>query len=207
MRKSPKFSPEVIERAVRMVFDAKDQYPRGLFFAMLSLALSMLLWGLLVRTQRFGSTDGFNIMPATLLGFTLEGVALQRVLLVATALLSLAGCWLVSRYFGTVAGRMAPALKDNEVRIEYLGHSALALVQFEYTVAAVLTGIAGALVAMITGHIDPDMTNWTTSGDFVFITILGGCGNVLAAYVGSGVFELVHTAALWLAPGMWRLLL
>jgi hypothetical protein len=27
MRKSPKFSPEVIERAVRMVFDAKDQYP------------------------------------------------------------------------------------------------------------------------------------------------------------------------------------
>ena len=27
MRKSPKFSPEVVERAVRMVFDAKDQYP------------------------------------------------------------------------------------------------------------------------------------------------------------------------------------
>ena len=27
MRKSPKFSPEVQERAVRMVFDAKDQYP------------------------------------------------------------------------------------------------------------------------------------------------------------------------------------
>ena len=27
MRKSPKYSPEVIERAVRMVFDAKDQYP------------------------------------------------------------------------------------------------------------------------------------------------------------------------------------
>jgi transposase len=27
MRKSPKFSPEVIERAVRMVFEAKDQYP------------------------------------------------------------------------------------------------------------------------------------------------------------------------------------
>ena len=27
MRKSPKFSPEVVERAVRMVFDAKDHYP------------------------------------------------------------------------------------------------------------------------------------------------------------------------------------
>ena len=27
MRKSPKYSPEVMERAVRMVFDAKDQYP------------------------------------------------------------------------------------------------------------------------------------------------------------------------------------
>src|SRR5206468_1330012 len=112
-----------------------------------------------------------------------------------------------TRYFGSVAGRIALALKDNELRIGFLGQSASVLVHVEYTVAAVLTGTAGGLVAMMSGHIDPDMAYWTTSGDFVFITILGGAGHVLAAVLGAGVFELVHTAALWLAPGTWRLLL
>lgn len=180
---------------------------RGLFFAMLSLAFSMLLWGLLVRTQRFGSSDGFNIAQASLLGAQVTDVALQRTVFIAAALLGLLCCLLASRYFQTVAGRMAPALKDNEVRLEYLGHSPIGLVHFEYVLAAMMTGLAGAIVAMATGHVDPDMAYWTTSGDFVFITILGGAGHVLAAFLGAGVFELVHTVALWVAPGTWRLVL
>jgi branched-chain amino acid transport system permease protein len=41
---------------------------RGIFFGLLSLALSMILYGLLVKSEALGSTDGFNILPSTLLG-------------------------------------------------------------------------------------------------------------------------------------------
>ena len=41
---------------------------RGIFFGLLSLALSMILYGLLVKSQALGSTDGFNILPSTLFG-------------------------------------------------------------------------------------------------------------------------------------------
>src|SRR5580765_93435 len=42
---------------------------RGIFFGLLSLALSMILYGLLVKTEALGSTDGFNILPSTLFGW------------------------------------------------------------------------------------------------------------------------------------------
>ena len=41
---------------------------RGIFFGLLSLALSMILYGLLVKSEALGSTDGFNILPSTLFG-------------------------------------------------------------------------------------------------------------------------------------------
>ena len=43
MRKSPKLSPEVVERAVRMVFDAKDQYPAQ-WAAIESIAGKMIMF-------------------------------------------------------------------------------------------------------------------------------------------------------------------
>ena len=180
---------------------------RGIFFAMLSLAFSMLLYGLLVRVQTFGSTDGFNVAPTSLFGSLQAGAELQHTIFVAASLTSVLCCAAIYRYLGSVLGQIGPALKDNEIRIEYLGHSGLALIHFEYTIAAVLTGLGGAIVAMAIGHIDPEMAYWTTSGDFVFIAILGGHAHVLAAFLGSVVFDFVHTFALWFTPGAWRLLL
>ena len=46
---------------------------REIFFAMLSLALSMILYGVLVRSAALGSTDGFNLPPPSFLGFAAEG--------------------------------------------------------------------------------------------------------------------------------------
>ena len=51
---------------------------RDIFFAMLSLAFSMILYGLLVKTSRLGSTDGFNVDAHTLMGFTLSNSPFER---------------------------------------------------------------------------------------------------------------------------------
>jgi branched-chain amino acid transport system permease protein len=51
------------------------------------------------------------------------------------------------------------------------------------------------------------MAYWTTSGGFVFITILAGAGSVAAAFVGSFVFEMVRTIAVDLLPGTWQMIL
>jgi branched-chain amino acid transport system permease protein len=51
------------------------------------------------------------------------------------------------------------------------------------------------------------MAYWTTSGGFVFVTILAGAGSVAAAFVGSLLFELVRSIAVDLLPGAWQFIL
>jgi branched-chain amino acid transport system permease protein len=178
---------------------------RGIFFGLLSLALSMILYGLLVKTEALGSTDGFNILPSTLFGVRPVPEWVRYAVLVSAAAVAAVAALLVHRYLQTPLGRLAPAIKDNEIRVEYMGASARQAVHVKYVIAATLAGIGGALAATTVGHIDPEMAYWTTSGEFIFIAILAGTGNVLAPFAGALVYGVIHTMAYDLSPNTWQM--
>lgn len=177
---------------------------RDIFFAMLSLAFSMVLYGLLVSVAAFGSTDGFNVLPLSLFGQALHG---QTALYVITGLLVFLASALLHHYFNTPLGRLSPAIRDNELRVEYMGASVRRAVYTKYVIAALLTGLGGGLAAMAAGHVDPEMTYWSTSGEFVFIVILSGIGSVVAPFLGALIFEIVRTLATQYSPNTWQLVL
>jgi len=178
---------------------------RGIFFGLLSLALSMILYGLLVKTEALGSTDGFNIPPSTLFGVRPGADWVRYAVMISAAGVAALAALLVHRYLLTPLGRLAPAIKDNEIRVEYMGASARRAVHVKYVIAAVLAGIGGALAATTVGHIDPDMAYWTSSGEFIFIAILAGTGNVLAPFVGALIYGAIHTMAYDLSPHTWQM--
>ena len=178
---------------------------RGIFFGLLSLALSMILYGLLVKNEALGSTDGFNILPTTLFGMRPGPGWVRYAVLASAALVAFSLCFLVHRYLRTPLGRLAPAIKDNEIRVEYMGASARYAVHVTYVIAAVLAGVGGALAATTVGHIDPDMAFWTTSGEFIFIAILAGTGHVLAPFAGALLYGAIHTTAYDLSPNTWQM--
>jgi ABC-type branched-subunit amino acid transport system permease subunit len=180
---------------------------RGIFFGLLSLALSMILYGLLVKNEALGSTDGFNILPSTLFGVRPDAGWVRYAVLASAAIVALTLAVLVHRYLSTPLGRLAPAIKDNEIRVEYMGASARRAVHVKYVIAAVLAGVGGALAATTVGHIDPQMAFWTTSGEFIFITILAGTGHVLAPFVGALIYAAIHTTAYDLSPHTWQMTL
>ena len=178
---------------------------RGIFFGLLSLALSMILYGLLVKNEALGSTDGFNILPSTLFGIRPAADAVRYWVVVAAAFAGLAAALLVHRYLNTPLGRLARAIKDNEIRVEYMGASARSAIHVNYVIAAILAAVGGALAATTVGHIDPEMAYWTTSGEFIFITILAGTGNVIAPFAGALIFGVIHTMAYDLSPNTWQM--
>jgi branched-chain amino acid transport system permease protein len=180
---------------------------RSIFFAMLSLALSMILYGLLVKSQALGSTDGFNLAPPTLLGYPISGYEGRYALFGLACLLAFAAALALYYYFRTPLGRLSPAIRDNEIRVEYLGASVRNAVHIKYVIAGVLAGIGGALTGMTVGHIDPEMAYWTTSGEFVFVAILSGTGSVAAPFLGAFIFELIRTFAYEYSPNTWQLAL
>jgi ABC-type branched-subunit amino acid transport system permease subunit len=180
---------------------------RGIFFGLLSLALSMILYGLLVKSESLGSTDGFNILPSTLFGARPEQEWVRYAVVVTAAFAALLSAFLVHRYLNTPLGRLSPAIKDNEIRVEYMGASARRAIHVKYVIAGALAGVGGAIAATTVGHIDPDMSYWTTSEEFLFITILAGTGSVVAPFVGAAIFGAIHTTAYDLSPNTWQLTL
>jgi ABC-type branched-subunit amino acid transport system permease subunit len=179
---------------------------RGIFFGLLSMALSMILYGLLVKSQSLGSSDGFNMLPPTLFGYRPGDQGGTRFLLLAVAcgwgiVLTL----LVHRYLKTPLGRLCEPIRDNEIRVEYMGTSVRHAIHVKYVIAAGLAGIGGALAGVTVGHIDPEMAYWTTSGEFVFIAILAGTGSVAAPFLGALIYQSIYSAAYDLSPNTWQM--
>lgn len=180
---------------------------REIFFAMLSLAMSMILYGILVKTETLGSTDGFGVDQPTFLGFAPHGDQFGFVLYWLVLAFCALAALLVGAYFRSVAGALAVPIRDNEIRVEFLGISVTKLIHVKIVIAGLLAGLGGSLAAMTIGHVDPNMSYWTTSGGFVFVTILAGAGSVAAAFVGSLVFEVVRSFAFAVLPGFWQMTL
>jgi len=180
---------------------------RDIFFAMLSLAFSMILYGLLVKSSALGSTDGFNIAAKSLAGIKLEDESLRNAIYATIVLVAMVAAWLVNLYLRTHRGRLAEAIRDNELRVEYMGASVRNTIHINYVMSAVLAGIGGALMAIHIGHIDPEMSYWTTSGEVVFIAILAGTGSVLAPFLGALIFETIRSFAYEYSPNTWQMAL
>src|ERR1700739_384014 len=76
---------------------------REIFFAMLSLALSMILYGSLVKTEALGSTDGFGVPPSTFWGYAPHGAAQGLALFWLVLGVGSMAAVLVGRYLRSVA--------------------------------------------------------------------------------------------------------
>ena len=180
---------------------------RGIFFAMLTLALSMVTYGLLMKIEVLGGSDGFNTGRPTLLGQALPDARVGYVMYVLTLVIAMVMALLARVYFDSTRGLVTLAVRENELRVEYLGGSVRQAMTINFILAAFAGGCGGALVVLSLGHIDPNFSYWTTSGEFVFVAILAGSQSVLAVFVASTVLEVVRSFSSAYFPNTWQLAL
>lgn len=178
---------------------------RAIFFAMLNLAISMVFFTLLSKLYYItGGTDGLRVATPSLMGFPLSRTTLELVLQVASLILMVTMALLVDRYQKSPLGEALGAIHTNEVRLEYLGVSARGVIWAAYTVSAGLAGLGGAITAVAVGHVVPELSYWTVSGQLVLIAVLGGIGGVPGAFIGAFFLELVRTFAVGVAADAWN---
>ena len=173
---------------------------RGIFFGLLSLALSMILYGLLVKSQALGSTDGFNILPSTLFGIRPGPDWVRYAVLASAATVALALALLVHRYLRTPLGPARAG--DQGQRDPRRVHGRVGAPRRARQLRD--RRRAGRRRRRARRHhrrpYRPEMAFWTTSGEFIFITILAGIGNVLAPFAGALLYGIIHTTAYDLRP-------
>lgn len=180
---------------------------RGIFFAMLTLALSMVTYGLLMKLEALGGSDGFNLGRPTLLGQKLPDAQVGYIMYVLTVVVSTIMALLARIYFDSTRGLITVAAKENELRVEYLGGSVRHAMAINFILAAFCGGLGGALAVMALGHIEPNFSFWTTSGEFVFVAILGGWQSVIALFLASTVLEVVRSFSSAYFPNTWQMAL
>ena len=181
---------------------------RAIFFALLTMAFSMILYGVLAKTARFGSTDGLNVHPPTFLGYAPVDQAAQITLFLFCLLVIYVLILGVQLYLGSVLGQMTMAVRENEIRVEYLGYSVERVIHVKYVISGLLAGFGGAIMALAVGQVDPEsMVYWSASGEFVFVAILAGTGNVAAPFLGAVVFEVIRHFAWEHGANLWQLIM
>lgn len=179
---------------------------REVFFAMLNLAFSMMLFGALLKFYNVtGGTDGLSIGTATLFGAELPGDSVGYYYF--SLLMAAIVMYVVCRFMASPLGYYLRALYDNEIRIEYSGVAVRQVVYRTYLLAGTLGGVSGVLAAFSIGHIVPEDAFWIQSGEFVFVALLGGFGGVPGPLMGALVFEFLQTYASKFFPLAWQMTL
>ncbi|HVQ41358.1 MAG TPA: branched-chain amino acid ABC transporter permease [Vicinamibacterales bacterium] len=181
---------------------------REIFFGMLNLAFSMVLWSLLEKMFHYtNGADGIRVARPGLLGFSFTPETFQYVILYVSLVIAIAAFYGVQRYLESPLGHMLRAIKSNETRLEYLGTSARHVLLVGYVISAFLGGVGGALVSIIQQIATPEFGFWTKSGEFVFIAILGGGAHAFGAFAGAAMFEIVRFYAAAHLADAWQLIL
>lgn len=181
---------------------------RGIFFAMLNMAISMVVYALLLKLYWLtGGTDGIGIRTPTILGMLPDREHLRTAIYYFTLALTLPAFYVVHRFWHSPLGYVLRAVRDNEVRVEYMGTSVPGAIYAAYVLAGALGGLAGVLTGFSVGHIVPELAYWTTSGEFVFVAVLGGPASIPGPLVGSIAFEFLKSYAYKYAAFTWQMAL
>ena len=181
-----------------------------IFFGILTLALSQVLWSLAFKFFWVtGGTDGLRAPTPTLLGSApindkVDFLAHQYYYYVlAVFAICVALMWLIVH---SPFGKALQAIRDNETRAEFIGIRIRRYRLIAFVISGVFTGIAGTLWAPLNGLASPDVLVWTFSGEIVFMTVLGGFRTFVGPIVGAIAFTYLKTYAVGFTV-YWQLLL
>jgi branched-chain amino acid transport system permease protein len=181
---------------------------RGIFFGMLSTAFTMTLYSLLVKLRWLsGGTDGIGVRATTFAGLETSADTVRLIQYYFVLVLTVAAVFVAYRVAASPLGYLVRAIRDNEIRVEYMGASVQRAIYRTYVLSGALAGLGGALTAVTVGHISPDMAYWTVSGEFVFVALFGGIGSVFAPMFASVVFEMLRNYAFKFSPYTWQMTL
>jgi urea transport system permease protein len=176
---------------------------KGVYFSIITQALTFAFMLLFFRNETgFGGNNGFTDFK-TLLGYRITDPATKASLLAVTAA-ALFGTlilarWLVTRKFG----RVLQAIRDAESRARFCGYDTLGYKLGVWTLAAVISGVAGALYVPQVGIINPSEMSPANSIEIAIWTAVGGRGTLIGPILGA---FLVNGAKSWFTqafPEYW----
>lgn len=166
----------------------------GIYFSLMTLAIAELFFFAASSPLRrlTGGEDGLTGVPRpTLFGISFIDDAHFYLLVLAFLAVGL----LVSRTLrNSPFGQALKGMRVNEVRADQVGFDVKRLKLAAFAISGIYSGVAGALLGSLMQFVNPQGLHWSTSGDVVIMTLLGGIGTLYGPILGVVVFEVLKEA-------------
>ena len=158
---------------------------KGVYFSIITQAMTFAFMLLFFRNETgFGGNNGFTDFK-TILGFRITESSTKAVIL-ATAALALLLVLVGARFLvASKYGRVLQAIRDSESRLRFCGYDTLGYKLSIWTLAAVISGVAGALYVPIVGIINPSEMSPASSIEVAIWTAVGGRGTLMGPIMGA----------------------
>ena len=173
---------------------------QGIYFAMITLGLAQMVYFFCLRAHFTGGEDGLQAVPrGKLFGFIdLDNAYAMYVFVLAVCV---GGYLLVLRTTRSPFGEVLKAIREHEPRAVSLGYDVASYKLVAFVLSAALSGLAGATKALVFQLASLADVHWSTSGEVVLMTLLGGLGTSLGPFLGALVVAILET---YLSPlGGW----
>ena len=164
---------------------------QGLTFAMITLALAQMVYFFCVEAPFTGGENGIQQVPRGTL-FGLIPLGPDMAMYAVTAIVFLAGFMLIHRIVHSPFGQVMKAIRENEPRAISLGYRTDDYKLLAFVLSAMLAGIAGGTLALVFGIATLTDVNFSTSGDVVLMTLLGGLGTLFGPVMGALVITAME---------------
>jgi branched-chain amino acid transport system permease protein len=159
---------------------------QGIYFAMITLALSQLVFFICLQADFTGGENGLQGIPrgsiAGIIPLDRDAAMYYFVLAMFVAVY-----FLVRRIVRSPFGHVLEAIRENEPRAISLGYKVDRYKLLAFVLSASIAGLAGSLKALTLSFVTLTDVSQGTSGDVILMTLLGGSGTFLGPVVGAGV--------------------
>ena len=179
----------------------------GIYFIMITLAFTQMLYYLGISLEEFGGDDGMRLRSKSEFAGLVDLRDPIEFYYLTLALMMLS-VFLVFRLVNSRFGMVLRASKSNEARTRAIGFSPYPYRLAAFVIAGAMCGLAGALYANHTNYIVPGLMSWQQSGDIMFMVILGGMASTAGPVLGTFALLLVEEVLkgwtehwqVWLGP-------
>ena len=176
---------------VALVIGAVSIRTSGIYFIMITLAFTQMLYYLGISIEEYGGDDGMRLAVKSQFPGLIDldnAQAFYYLVLAILVLFLYLGYRLVNSRFGMAIR----AAKSNEARTRAIGFSPYPYRLAAFVIAGAMCGLAGALLVNHTAFLTPEFMNWTRSGELMFMVILGGMATTAGPVLGAFALLLVE---------------
>jgi branched-chain amino acid transport system permease protein len=159
---------------------------QGIYFAMITLALSQMMFFFALQAKFTGGEDGIQAVPRGRL-FGLIDLTSHGAMYVLVLVIFLACFLFIHRVINSPFGEVLKAIRENEPRAISLGYKTDRYKLVAFVLSATLAGVAGGTKALVFQIASLTDVHWTMSGEVVLMTLVGGLGTIFGPVAGAFV--------------------